>query len=1206
MAPPPGRVTQAGAGALTLGNISNLTTLTQAGAGTLTTGTVTNITTITQNASTGQLTLGPTIGIGTLTDNNTSGGTTPLLVNESGAGLTIGTVSGASGSVVSFGGDGTGSTTIANTLNSAGQLFKLTAGTVTLSNARNNATNIEVDGGTLIFNNTRYSTSTNNETFKLAGGTVQINSNSGFGARLNGDNGGNGAGTAGATFTGTQTSGTFNILQGGQYAGFNLGSNSATQVSTYNLSGGLLEDIVATTNGYLDLGADTGGTSITTFNFSGGKLLLSYVIEGDQGAGAKQAFVWTGGQLSVLNYQAANLTSVSGAAYAGNVGTLTNAGGILAPGDTGMGGLTAITGNYAVTSGNASYAVDIGSATAASTFQSGVAFYDKTTVSGATTLGGKLNVTPINSYTPVLGTNYNIMVGSSGGITGNFTNLVTGTNGSSRVVLANGLSSLIEAYNNTGSAANVGGLTAVGAYTVALGGYQATNRYVTATGGSWDAANAASWSYFDPGSTSSPSTVASGAIADFADGGATGGAVTNTVNLNSTRNIQGILFASATTGKSYAINNAGSGAIILDNTGNSAAATINDTSVNGQNSIGVPITLNSNLNVGITNAAASDTISGIISGPGETLTKSGAGTLNLSGANTYSGLTTVSAGALNITGTVAGALTVNAGTVSVGSNALVSGSAIVNGGTLKANGLLNSTVTIGSAGTLTGAGTIGGLLTLNAGASTINLVDGSAGTLTLDNGLTLNGGNNLDFDLGASNDTISLAGGAFSFAGSNDLISITKIIGSTITSGTYNLITGATGISASNFVLSGTTLGGQYLSLAASGGNLQLIAVSAGLGAAYWSGALDTNWNTLTSGSSNWNTDQTSGINAGAIPLPATDVYFAANGVSSPINTTLGANFSIDSLNFLANVGTVTIGGANSLTIAASGITNAAGNSVTLNPEMTVILGASQTWTNSSALMTVASTVTDSGSGFTLSISGSGVTVLSGANSYAGNILNNGELSVSSDSNLGGASNALTFNGGTLQVTGNSLTSFGSHTVTFNNGQNVGLDINSASNVFTVSQVLNQGGGGLTLYGAGTVALTASNTYTGNTTINAGTLQLGNGGTAFNGSIASTSGVVNDGTTVFDDTGTQSVAGGVSGTGSVSVIGSGTTTLAGVNSFTGGITVTPGATLSLTGNSTAVSGSVMVRVTDSRRRQHFEHRLRNPDCRQRADRWRSQ
>ena len=123
----------------------------------------------------------------------------------------------------------------------------------------------------------------------------------------------------------------------------------------------------------------------------------------------------------------------------------------------------------------------------------------------------------------------------------------------------------------------------------------------------------------------------------------------NTVTLNGTRNIQGILFSSGTAGHNYTINNAGSGSIILDNTANSAPATITDSSTNGNsNAINVPITLNSNLVVTVTNPRNTDTIGAAIGdgGTGKTLTMGGLGTLVLGASNTYIGLTTITSGTL--------------------------------------------------------------------------------------------------------------------------------------------------------------------------------------------------------------------------------------------------------------------------------------------------------------------------------------------------------------------------------------------------------------------------------------------------------------------------------------------------------------------------------------------------------------------------------
>jgi autotransporter-associated beta strand protein len=64
------------------------------------------------------------------------------------------------------------------------------------------------------------------------------------------------------------------------------------------------------------------------------------------------------------------------------------------------------------------------------------------------------------------------------------------------------------------------------------------------------------------------------------------------------------------------------------------------------------IILTADSNLGATNAGDTLTLSGVISG-NYAITKIGAGTVVLSGANTYTGSTTVSAGTLSVTGSLA-------------------------------------------------------------------------------------------------------------------------------------------------------------------------------------------------------------------------------------------------------------------------------------------------------------------------------------------------------------------------------------------------------------------------------------------------------------------------------------------------------------------------------------------------------------------------
>ncbi len=158
---------------------------------------------------------------------------------------------------------------------------------------------------------------------------------------------------------------------------------------------------------------------------------------------------------------------------------------------------------------------------------------------------------------------------------------------------------------------------------------------------------------------------------------------------------------------------------------------------------------------------------------------------------------------------------------------------------------------------------------------------------------------------------------------------------------------------------------------------------------------------------------------------------------------------------------------------------------------------------------------------------GTGTTILTGANTYGG---------------------GTTISAGTLQL-GNGGTT----------GSIVGDVIDNGTLAFNRSDTYTfagaiSGTGAVNQIGAGTLILTADNSYGGPTTISAGTLQLGNGGTT--GSIAGD--VVNNGILAFDRSDDVTFAGAISGSGAVVQQGSGSTTLAGTNSYGGGTTISAG------------------------------------------------
>ena len=129
------------------------------------------------------------------------------------------------------------------------------------------------------------------------------------------------------------------------------------------------------------------------------------------------------------------------------------------------------------------------------------------------------------------------------------------------------------------------------------------------------------------------------------------------------------------------------------------------------------------------------------------------------------------------------------------------------------------------------------------------------------------------------------------------------------------------------------------------------------------------------------------------------------------------------------------------------------------------------------------------------------------------------------------------------------------------------------SNSLTYAGVVS-GTGTLTQAGAGTTILTGANTYTGGTTVSAGTLQIGSGSTT--GSL--TGDITDNGVVDFNRSNALTYAGVVSGTGALTKSGAGVLTLTGDSTYTGGTTINAG-TLQLGNGGT--TGSIDGDVVDN-------------------------
>jgi autotransporter-associated beta strand protein len=231
---------------------------------------------------------------------------------------------------------------------------------------------------------------------------------------------------------------------------------------------------------------------------------------------------------------------------------------------------------------------------------------------------------------------------------------------------------------------------------------------------------------------------------------------------------------------------------------------------------------------------------------------------------------------------------------------------------------------------------------------------------------------------------------------------------------------------------------------------------------------------------------------------------------------------------------------------------------------------------NRSDALTYSGTISGTG---TVTTIGSGTLTLSGANTYSGaTAINAGTLVIDNNTALGTNAGATTVSSGatlslsggitisepiTLNGTGasgvgalynSSGTNTASGSITLASDSAIGAN---SSTSLSLSGAIGQTGGvrALTKLDGGRLVLTGTNSYSGFTTISAGVLSIGNGGTS--GSIASTT-MINNGSLEFNHGNDQTYSGMIGGTGTLTKLGTRTLILTGTNTYSGSTTITAG------------------------------------------------
>lgn len=517
-----------------------------------------------------------------------------------------------------------------------------------------------------------------------------------------------------------------------------------------------------------------------------------------------------------------------------------------------------------------------------------------------------------------------------------------------------------------------------------------------------------------------------------------------------------------------------------------------------------PVTFSGDWNMGGQNqtldfrngtVAAPTTISGVVSGSG-TLTKIGNGVLVLSGDNTYSGKTVIGVGTLSVSsinsvvgGSASSSLghpiTAASGTIGLGST--------TSAGTLIYTGDGETTDRVIDLAGTTGGGTIQN--------------DGTGGALVFTSAFTATGAGSKTLTLQGSNSAANTVSGAIGNNSAANITSLTKagtgswtLSGANTYSGATKVSRGTLNVFSLNSVVGGTASSSLGHPITVANGTISL-GNSTTLGILRYLGAGETSDRVINlSGTTGGGTIQNDGT--GALTFSSA---FTATGAGAKTLTLRGSNTGNNTIN--GKIVDSTSATSVTKTDAGKWILNAANT----YSGTTTLSGGTLGIGNASALGTGTFAI---GSGSFDNTTGGALTI---ANTIS--LTGNSTFIGTDDLTLDGAAT----------LTGNRTVTVSANTLTFNNG---------------VGQ--NSGARNFTKTGSGKLILNGDNTYTGNTTVSAGTLVV-------NGSLASPTNTVAAGATL-------DLSGSITGGMTLGVGGrlSGSGTVIGTVTLDSGSTIAPG------------------------------------------------